>query len=323
MRSAYLFTGDDAAKLSATLNRLRARAENEGGPGALEDFSGGPGAVPDANALVGAIPALSLTAERRYLLADGVERWKRADVEAVAAGLGDAAGDVTVVLVARGKPPKGLADAVEAAGGEVRSFAAPDKRDLPGWIVARARERGFALAPAAARALISRLGPSTERLTVELDRLATWAGEGGEVGVDDVEMLTGDTSEIRGWVLADAIVERDRERSLAVAEELIAQGEPMPALVGGVAKRLRHAYEAAAALEAGVPAKKIESGLPMHPYAAKMLVRAVQGVDATELSAAIGAVADLEWWTRGGSDYGDEVALTLAVRRAAGETAVR
>ena len=59
MRSAYLFAGDDAAKLSATLSRLRSRAEREGGPGALEDFSSGGGAAPDADALVGAIPAMS------------------------------------------------------------------------------------------------------------------------------------------------------------------------------------------------------------------------------------------------------------------------
>jgi hypothetical protein len=29
-------------------------------------------------------------------------------------------------------------------------------------------------------------------------------------------------------------------------------------------------------------------------------------------------VADLEWWSRGGSEYPDDVALTLAVLRAAG-----
>jgi hypothetical protein len=50
-----------------------------------------------------------------------------------------------------------------------------------------------------------------------------------------------------------------------------------------------------------------------------MLVRSVEGVDSAELSDAIGAIADLEWWTRGGSDYSDDVALTLAVRRAARE----
>mgnify|MGYP001234939863 CR=1 FL=1 len=323
MRPVYLFAGDDAAKLSATLARLRARAERESGPGALEDFSGEPGAAPDAAALVGAIPAMSLTAERRYLLADGVERWKKADVETAVAGLRSIPPDVTVVLVARGKAPKGLAEAVADAGGEDRSFAAPAKRDLPAWLVAGARERRFTLAPQAARALIARLGTSTERLTVELDRLATWTGDGGEVGRDDVEELTVDTSERRGWALADAIVTRDRGRAVATAEELIAQGEAVTPLVYGMATRLRNAFAAAAAIEAGTPTANVERALPMQQWQARNLVRSVQGVDAAELSAAIGTVADLEWWTRGGSDYGDEVALTLAVRRAAGETATR
>jgi len=55
----------------------------------------------------------------------------------------------------------------------------------------------------------------------------------------------------------------------------------------------------------------------MHPYAARMLVRSVRNTSALELRAATCAVADLEWWTRGGSDYPDDVALTLAVMRAA------
>jgi hypothetical protein len=56
----------------------------------------------------------------------------------------------------------------------------------------------------------------------------------------------------------------------------------------------------------------------MHPYAAKMLVRRLRGASPADLRAATCAVADLEWWTRGGSEYPDDVALTLAVRRATG-----
>jgi hypothetical protein len=33
------------------------------------------------------------------------------------------------------------------------------------------------------------------------------------------------------------------------------------------------------------------------------------------------ALADLEVWCRGGAEYGDELALTLALRRAAGVAA--
>jgi hypothetical protein len=37
-----------------------------------------------------------------------------------------------------------------------------------------------------------------------------------------------------------------------------------------------------------------------------------------DLHGATEALADLEVWCRGGADYGDELALTLALRRAAG-----
>ncbi len=320
MKTAYLFAGSDSAKLSATLARLRARAEREGGgPGALETFSGAGGSPPDADALAGSIPAMSLTAEHRYLLADGVDRWKSAQVSTVAAALAEAPEAVTVVLVARGAAPKGLADAVEGAGGEVISFDAPSKRDLPSWIVSGARERGFMLDVQAARALASRIGDSTERLGGELDRLALWAGPGGTVDLDDVERMTSDTSERAGWALADAIVSRDLEGSIGTADALMDQGAAVTPLVYGMASRLRSAYQAAVAIEAGTPASQVEASLPMAPYPSKMLVRSVKGVDAAELSDAIGAVADLEWWTRGGSDYTDEVALTLSVRRAARE----
>jgi hypothetical protein len=56
----------------------------------------------------------------------------------------------------------------------------------------------------------------------------------------------------------------------------------------------------------------------MHPYAAKMLVSRVRGRSPADLEASITALADLELWSRGGSDYSEGVALTIALRRAVG-----
>jgi DNA polymerase-3 subunit delta len=316
---AYLLAGDDAAKLDAALTALRARAEREGGPGALESFSGdGP---PDADGLLAAIPALSLTAGRRYLLADGVERWSAGQAKPVIAALGALPPDLTVVLVAREAPPKvrspkGLAEAVEAAGGDVRRYEAPRARDLPGRLVAEAGRRGFDLDAEAARMLVDRLGDSTLRLRTELERLALWAGEGGSVSADDLDAMVADTSEEVVWALSDALVDRDRAAAARAAARLTAQGESVTPLVYQAAKRLREARLAIAGLEAGRSGKELESSLPMHPYAAKMLVRRVRNTSPAALRAATCAVADLEWWTRGGSDYPDDVALALAVARA-------
>ena len=239
-------------------------------------------------------------------------------MKAVSEALATAPPDVTVVLIARGAVPKGLAAAVSAAGGEAIAYDAPRKRELPSWLISGARERGFALAPQAARMLISRLGESTVRLGGELDRLALWAESRGSVGVEDIDAMTTDTSERAGWALGDAIVARDREVAVGTADALLAQGEAVTPMVYGMASRLRNAHHAALALESGQAPAQVEAALPMAPYPSKMLVRSVRGVDPAELSDAIGAIADLEWWTRGGSDYSDDVAMTLAVRRATG-----
>ncbi len=316
----YLFAGDDAGKIDSMLARLRARAESEGGAGALESF--GSDGVPDPEALLAAIPAMSLTASRRFLLADGVERWSAAQAKSVAAALEVTQPDLTIVLVAREVPPKvktpkALVDAVaKVPGGEVRRCDAPRARDLPSRLRADAERRGFALALDAASILVERLGTSTLRLQTELDRLALWAGEGGEVTVEDLEAMIADTSEEVMWTLSDAIVDRDRAAAAAAAARLSGQGESVTPLVYQMAKRLREARLALAGLEAGRSPRELEASLPMHPYAAKILLRRVKGSTTTSLRASTCAVADLEWWTRGGSDYPEEVALALAVARA-------
>ena len=325
MAPAYLIGGTDQAKLEAAIRRLRTRAEADGGPGSLELFEPAPGssAGPDARALIEAIPALSLTAEHRYLLADGVERWSAKQAEPVVEALAALPPEVTVVLVAREqlpklRAPKKLEDAVKKAGGEVLSYAAPKPRDLPRWLAEESRRRGFELDPGAARLLAERLGDSTGRLAAELDRLAVWAEEGGTVAAEDLEAMVADTSEEVVWALSDAIVDRDPGAALAAAERLIEQGESTTPLVWQAAKRLREANAALELLEAGRSASEVEKALPMHPYAAKMLLQRLRGRTRSEIRAATCAIADLEWWTRGGSDYPERVALTLAVRRAAG-----
>ncbi|HWO16559.1 MAG TPA: hypothetical protein VNM89_07600 [Solirubrobacterales bacterium] len=282
MRSLYLIAGTDQAKIDATRARLRARAERDGGAAALEVFepSEGKGA-PDHEALLSAIPAMSLTQARRYLLADGVERWRDRQLDAVAAAIADLPPDLTVVLIARDKAPAKLVETVKSAKGEAHHFEAPSARQMPRALVGEAGQRGFCLDPDAARMLVDRMGAGPVRLGHELDRLALWAGEGGEVTAEDLDAMVADTSEAIVWSLADALQAQDPAAALAIAERLIAQGENVTGMIYALASRLRRS-------------------------------------DRADLREATVALADLEVWCRGGADYGDDLALTLALRRAAG-----
>jgi DNA polymerase III delta subunit len=319
MKAAYLIVGTDEAKIARTRARLRDRAEREGGPGALELFEAGEGRrSPDVDALVASLAAISLIASRRYLLVDGIETWGKTDAKRAAEALDQIPEETTVALVAHGKAPAGLDKAVKAAGGEVLSFEAPRERDLPKQLVSEARELGFELDPRAARLLVERLGPRPLRLRTELERLALWAGEGGQVDVEDLQAMVADTSEEAIWTLADAVVAGDEAATMRLAERLVAQGEALPRIVYSLAPRLRQALRAASELEAGKPAAEVAKGLSMHPYAAKMLVSKVKGRTPEDLDASIRALADLELWSRGGSDYPERTAFTLSLRRAVG-----
>ncbi|HEU4705602.1 MAG TPA: DNA polymerase III subunit delta [Solirubrobacterales bacterium] len=318
MRSLYLIAGSDEAKIDATRARLRARAEREGGSAALEVFEPTEGkGMPDHAALLGAIPAMSLMGTRRYLLADGVERWRDRQLDPVLAALPQLPPDLTLVLICRDKAAARLSKAVKAAGGEIHDFEAPKAREMPRLLTGEAQTLGFRLDPAAARLLVERMGPNPPRLRNELERLALWAGDGGEVSAADLEGMISDTSEAAVWSLSDALIEGDAAAALRIGERLIGQGENVTGLIYGLASRLRSACAAAAQLEEGIPPKQVESSLKMHPYAAKQLVNRLRDADLADLRVATETLADLELWCRGGADYGDELALTVALRRAA------
>ncbi len=315
MRPLYLIAGTDSAKIDATRSRLRARAEREGGSAALEVFEPGEGrGMPDHEALLAAIPAMSLIGTRRYLLADGVERWRDRQLDVVTDALAELPPELTLVLISRAKAPAKLARAVKAAEGEIHQFEAPKARDMPRTLVEDAERLGFRLEPAAARVLVERMGANPVRLRNELERLALWAGEGGTVTPADLDEMVADTSEAAVWTLSDALLERDSATALRIGQRLIDQGENVTGLIYGIASRLRSACVVAAQLEEGVPPKQVESSLKMHPYAAKQLVARVRDADLAALRRSTEALAELELWCRGGADYGDDLAFTLALR---------
>jgi DNA polymerase-3 subunit delta len=318
MKPLYLIAGSDGAKIDATRSRLRARAEREAGAAALEVFEASEGrGMPDHEALLTAIPAMSLMDSRRYLLADGIERWRDKQLEPVVAALAELPPDLTLVLICRDKPAAKLLKAVKAAKGEVHEFEAPKAREMPRVLAGEAQRLGFRLDATAARMLVERMGANPVRLRNELERLALWAGEGGAVSAEDLAEMIADTSEAAVWSLSDALIEGDAAVALRIGERLIGQGENVTGLIYGLASRLRSACAAAAQLEEGIPPQQVESSLKMHPYAAKQLVKRLRGADLASLRAATETLADLELWCRGGADYGDELAFTLALRKAA------
>jgi DNA polymerase-3 subunit delta len=257
---------------------------------------------------------------RRFVIADGVERWKDADAAAVAAAMDGLAGaDITVAFFAREegryKVPAALTKAVEKAGGQVAAESAVKAKDLPRWLMQRASELGVEIDLPGARALVSQVGDRQQRLLRELEKLALEHGAGTQLGVEEVEASSASSADRRLWTLADALVAGDRRTATRALLELRGQGERLPGLLHGMVRRLRDALAIAEALAAGQAPAQVRKTLRMPSFAADRLIADVSKRDVETYRRALELMADLELESRGGGGgvLSEETAAVRAV----------
>jgi DNA polymerase-3 subunit delta len=317
-KPAYLIHGDDHGRIAERRRRLRALAENESGTHGIEVFEGD-GATPEA--VANALNALTFAIGRRFIIADGTERWTDKQFDPLDAALKSIPDDTTVAFFAREdgrtKAPKRLHDAVKKAGGTVEAEDSVKPWELPKWVIARARELGLQLEPDAARALIAHVGDRQQRLLRELEKLALYAGQGARLDTATVDELSAPSAEHKAWSLADALLSGDPAVAIGLYLTLRSQGERLPGLLYWMSTRVRTAHEVAVAVEAGEPAAQVKRRLRMPSRAADRLIADATRMGAERLERMIEELADLELASRGGGKggAGEDTSAVLAIQR--------
>jgi DNA polymerase III subunit delta len=314
-KAVYLIHGDDHGRIGERRARLRRLAESEGGASGAEVFEG-EGSTPEAVAV--ALSAMTFATGRRFLIVDGVERWKDKEVEAqLAPLLASMPPETTVAFFAREegrtKTPAALHAAVKAAGGDISAEGAVKPWELAKWVRERARQLGLDLDPAAAQALIAHVGDRQQRLQRELETLALDVGSGAHVGADEVEERAADSAERKIWSLADLLVAGDAAGATRCYLELRAQGERLPGLLFWMTNRMRQAYDVVCRLDAGEAPPEIKRSLRMPSKAADRFIADVRRADVASLRRAIEALADLEVASRGGTELDEDTAALRTI----------
>lgn len=317
-KPAYLIHGDDHGRIAERRARLRFVAEGESGASGLEVLEG------DAStpaAVAGALCAMTLTPGRRFIIADGVERWRDGDIDPLVQALSPPPPDTTVAFFAREegrtRAPERLQQAVKAAGGEVREERTVKAWELSKWTAQRARELGLTLEAGAARALVAAVGERQQRLQRELEKLALQCGGDASLSAEAVDELVAHSAQRRAWTLADALVARDGPAALRTYAALTAQGERLESLLFQMTRRVRQALDVVARLDAGEPAAQVKRGLRMPPKAAEAFIADASRSDRDVLRRALEQLADLELDARGGRALPRETAAVRTILRLA------
>ena len=262
-KTAYLIHGDDHGRIAERRARLRSLAEASSGAEGLELFEG-EASTPENVAT--ALDAMTLALGRRFIIVDGVERWKDKDLDALDAAMGglDPAAETTVSYFAReegrNKAPDRLHKLITRAGGEISSESNVKPWELPKWVLARAAELHLELEPDGARALIHHVGERQQRLLRELEKLALGAEEGARLDAAEIQELTAPSAERKAWAVADGLVAGDGPTAVRAYLALRDQGERLTGLLYWISQRVRLAHEVAAALDSGEPRPRSSAG---------------------------------------------------------------
>ena len=316
LKPAYLIHGEDEVKLDAWRARIRDRAGREQATIELMDAARDSG-----EAVAMALSSMTLSMGTRYVVVDGLERWKDKDVAPVVEALASPPPETVVVLLGTSRkdqrkgwaPPAKLVKAVEKAGGEIVEHAAPKAAQLPRWIAERGQQLDLAVDKEAAQALVERIGNDQRRLMRELEKIACYAPDGGRVTADVVDELTASDIEAQAYELADAVVMGDRGRALALAEDLQGRGTDIMHILYAILRRAHDIRRAWAVLETGGSSQAIQAAVGGPPWMAKRLASQARNADGERLERIVGALADLDFNIRGGGKVDTETALTLTL----------
>ena len=178
----------------------------------FERFHGGEGPLA---AVLDAARTLPMMAPRRVVVALHAERWlqpkrdSRAaaqDLAALEAYVEAPAAHTTLVLVAADlNEQRRAARRLLAGAAVVRCGGVATVPDAQRWVLARLRESGKEVDPAAARALAAMVGPDIGRLRREVDRLLLYVADQQTVGVADVGAVAGPPVAHDDWAVTRAI----------------------------------------------------------------------------------------------------------------------
>ena len=200
-----------------------------------------------------------------------------------------------------------------AAGqAEIVLCEAPDVRELPEWVLRRAKQRGGAIERDAAFDLATSIGRNLRLLDNELDKLLTYRGEAGPIRRTDVRLLTPYTQEANIFDMVDAIGQGESARAVRLLHELLRDGAAPLYLLSMVVRQFRILVQVSDLMSRGQTQDEIAKAIGLHPYPTQKAMQQSRRWSLSDLKAAYDRLLASDLAIKTGK-MGDTLALELAV----------
>lgn len=258
----------------------------------------------------------SLFAEPTLIMVEGLESMNDAflqdALELVAAGPG--ADDVTVLLRhTGGNRGKKLLDAVAAAGTVVDCVALKKDEDKIAFVYAEFKDRRRRIDEEAARALVQATGASLTDLAAACHQLL--ADTEGPVTKEVVDRYYGGRVEATSFAVADAALEGQTARAVALTRHALATGVHPVMLTSALAVKAR---QVARVIDTRQAPNELASALGVAPFQMKFIQQAARHWSPAGIAQALEWIAQADAEVKGGSRNPDFAVERAVIRVSTG-----
>jgi DNA polymerase III subunit delta len=300
--TVYLLLGDDEERKSRGVEKLRAGRTVD----AYDASTTGP------ETLVSACNSYSLFGEGPFVVLKDLDAWNAAQKAVIVEYLEDPSPGSDLILLGKKLGARERLLSTVKNAGEVHTFDQPTGKALVTWLVGHAKKLGLDLPEEVAEDLTNRCSGDKMRLLQETEKLALYVGDGTAIH-DDVAALCPPDVQSNIFAFVDSLAAGDRNRALALLEDLIATGEPPLRLTFMIRRQFQLLARARALLDRGTPQKELSSRLKVPPFVARKLEEQGRELDEEDLERALAQIQDLEGGLKGGSDLSDELQVEMTV----------
>ncbi len=314
LRPVYLVLGEEGLVQREVIDALRAATD----VGVVTGFNEDRWVASDTSAdrVVAAASTAPMMARQRFVLLTGIDRWdKKGDdnLDTLAAYASDPA--PTTVLVVAGPKLNASRKLVRAAKKDdfLVTCSVLHRRELPGWITARATAMGHPLGRGIADTLAELAGPELANVLDALQRLSLYVGEGSPIDEDAVAAVVTRVRQETVWALVDALATRDLGKALAALRDAYdARDNGLP-LLGAIAWRTRQLVKFQGALTEGRSGAAAAQAAGVAPFKAKEVETTVRRLPAGALDRWLLLLAEADLALKGSRRGGSDVIATMLV----------
>ena len=265
--------------------------------------------------LVDAAQTPPFLTDHRVVVGRGMSRFGKDDVALLCGYLEDPLPTTVLVLEWGGRLPKAVTQAVEAAGGEVRSTG--PGRKIADWASQQLADANVRPDREGTRLITDWLGDDGGKLPGLIAVLVSTYGEGARLTAGDIEPFLGDAGGVPPWDLTDAIDRGDITASLTALSRMLGAGRHPLQIMATLHTHFQRILRLDGTAVRGEKEAASILGLKGSTFPAKKALAQARRLGSPGARESIALLAKADVDLRGAVDWPNELVLEVLVARLA------